>query len=221
MMMKKVISMILLTVLVAGCATMKDKTRTITEGAGLGALTGAAAGAVVGAVVDGKEGAKKGALIGAAIGLIGGAAYGEHVANKKEEYVRQEDYLDACIAEAQRVNEETRQYNAALESEISDLDQEVNRLVNLYNSKQITKTELEKEQEIVQAKLDEAEGKLQRARDEVFIQREVLKREKEGQSPDHGRLAKLEAQIEELEQTVAELDEQTQALASINDRMSI
>lgn len=219
--MGKLVSMILITVILAGCATMTDQERTTGEGAGLGALTGAVTGAVVGAVIDGKEGAKKGAIIGAAIGLIGGAAYGDHVANKKAEYVTQEDYLNACIAEAARVNEETRQYNAALRGDIVDLDEEVSRLVNLYNNKQITKSDLRKEQKTVQAKLDEAETRLQRARDEALIQREVLQREQKGESADQERLAKLEAEIESLEQTAAELDEQAQALASINDRMSI
>jgi uncharacterized protein YcfJ len=217
-MFKRGVSMILLAVLMAGCATMTDKEQTTAEGAGIGAVSGAVIGAGVGYATGGEEGAIKGALIGAGVGLIGGAVYGNHVANKKEEYATTEDYLDACILEAQKVNEETRQYNAALEGEVQDLDQEVTRLMNLYNDKQIAKTDLEEEQEIVQAKLDEAETQLQRARDEVLIQREVLKRE-EGQSEE--KLVELEAQIGELEQTIAELDEQTESLASINDRMSI
>jgi hypothetical protein len=215
-MLKKIISLILLVVWVVGCAT--DQQRTKAQGAGLGAAAGAAVGAAIGAAAGGKEGALKGALIGGGIGLIGGYAYATHVANLKAQYVKEEDYLDACIASAEKVNQETRQYNAYLESEIRDQEQEVDRLIDAYNSKQVTKTELKKKQQSLQASLNEAEKKLQRARDEIVIQREVLRRE-QGQS--QARLAALNAKIKQLEQSVAELEQTTEHLAAINQKMSI
>ncbi len=108
---------------IIGCAT--DQQRTKAQGAGLGAAAGAAVGTAIGAVAGGKEGALKGALIGGGIGLIGGYAYATHVANLKAQYVKEEDYLDACITSAEKVNQETRQYNAYLESEIRDQDQDI------------------------------------------------------------------------------------------------
>ena len=103
--MKKIVSVLLVTVLLTGCAGLKDKTRTLTEGATAGAVTGAVIGAGIGYAAGGKEGAVKGAIIGAAAGMIGGAAYGTHAANRKAQYVSQEDYLDACILTAQEVND--------------------------------------------------------------------------------------------------------------------
>ena len=66
-------------------------------------------------------GGTKGAVIGAGAGAVAGGAagylYGTHVANRKKEYAREEDYLDALVVNAQQVNDRTdalRQENARL-----------------------------------------------------------------------------------------------------------
>lgn len=215
-MLKKIVSFLLLIALTAGCAT--DRQRTQAQGAGLGAAAGAAVGAAIGAATGGKGGAVKGALIGGGIGLIGGLVYANHVANLKAQYASEEDYLDACIAAAENVNRETQQYNASLEREIKDQEQEVDRLVKAYNNRQVTKAALKKKQQSLQTDLDEAQKRLQRAKDEIVIQREVLRRE---QGKSQAQLAKLDGKIKQLEQSVAELEQTTNHLAAIQQRMSI
>ncbi len=213
--MKKWVSIMLVFVFIAGCAGMTDRQKTVSEGAG--AAGGALLGAIVGQLI-GKD--TKGTLIGAAIGAaVGGGlgtAYGNHVAGKKAEYASQEAYLNACIASAQQVNEETRQYNVSLKDEINGLDKEVNKLLAQYKSKKAGKARVEKEQQKVQAKLSEAQAKLKTVQDEVEIQKQVLASER-GKSK--AELAEsLDKEIALLEPSAKELDKQTQALASIGDR---
>ncbi len=82
------------------------KARTTVEGGLTGAAVGAAAGALVAAMVGFNP--AKGAAIGAAIGAPLGVAAGVYVANQKAKYATEEQYLDACIAEARQYNEEAR-----------------------------------------------------------------------------------------------------------------
>ena len=72
----------------------------------------------------GSDAAWIGAAVGAGVGGAAGFAYGSHVAKEKAKYASQEDWLDACIASAEKVNRENRAYNAALEKEIQALSAE-------------------------------------------------------------------------------------------------
>ena len=63
---------------------------------GQGTAIGAGGGALIGALIGGR----KGALIGAGVGGLAGFAYGTHIANKKAQYKSTEEWLDACIAQA-------------------------------------------------------------------------------------------------------------------------
>jgi uncharacterized protein YcfJ len=95
-----------------------DGTRTRTEGALAGSVLGGVAGAIIGHQT-GNLG--RGALIGAAIGGLGGLALGNHVANKKATYRTEEEWLDACIAQARKTNANARAYNAQLSKKITTL----------------------------------------------------------------------------------------------------
>jgi len=222
MMKKKLVCLVLVFILIAGCAGMSDSTRTKAEGsaagAGLGAILGAIAGQIIG---KDTESTLKGAAIGAAIGAIAGGAYGDHVAYKKAEYAKEEDYLNACIASTRQINGETRQYNESLRGEISGLEDEVRTLVAQYNRKKISKANLTEKQKQVQAKLSEAQKKLQRAKDEVVIQKEVLAQGKGKSKAEQAELAKLDREIKNLQRTAEELEGQTQALAGINQSIKL
>ncbi|MCB1276520.1 YMGG-like glycine zipper-containing protein [Prosthecobacter sp.] len=107
----------------ASCTNIQnDGTRTRTEGALGGAALGAGLGALIGAA-SGNAG--RGALIGLAAGSIAGLAYGNHVANKKAQYRSTEAWLDACIAQARRTNQNARSYNSTLSARISKLSSEI------------------------------------------------------------------------------------------------
>jgi hypothetical protein len=215
-MKRQMICVMLSTALLAGCAT--DKERTQAEGTGAGALLGAALGAGLGALAGGGRGAAIGAGAGAAVGALGGYALGTHVANQKQKFAKEEDYLDAVIVSAQQMNDQTQQYNASLRDEVNALDRTTASLVQQYNQKAAAKVALQKEEKRLAAKISEAQGQLQKVGRELEIQRRVLTQER-GQAPD--RLKKLQTQVTELERNKAELEQQINRLASIKTRVAV
>ena len=215
-MKRHVLCLLLCMVLLAGCAT--DRGRTQAEGTGVGAGAGAAAGALLGALLGGEKGAAIGAGAGALVGSGAGYLVGTHVANKKAQYAKTEDYLDAVIASARQVNDQTRQYNASLRSQVERLDRETVALVKQYNQKTIRKAGLQKEEQTLAAKIAETQGHLQKVQNELKIQRQVLAQE-QGQSPE--RLEKLQVQVTELERNKAELEQHINRLASIKTRVAV
>jgi uncharacterized protein YcfJ len=88
---------------------------------GQGTAIGAAGGALLGAALGGREGA----LIGAAIGGASGFAYGTHIANKKAQYKSTEEWLDACIVQAESKRKAAVAYNNRLNNELARLQKEV------------------------------------------------------------------------------------------------
>lgn len=105
---------------VASCANIKDdQTRTRAEGT----LAGSVIGGGLGAIIGHQSGhGWEGALIGAAAGGLAGLAVGDHVARKKANYASREAWLDACIANAEKVNRHAISYNNSLRSKISGLE---------------------------------------------------------------------------------------------------
>jgi hypothetical protein len=118
----RTVSAALLVVMGAGCAATPDGRLAQAQGTGIGMLLGAGAGALVGAATGGRNGVARGALIGAAVGGAGGFAYGTHIAKRKSEYASREAWLDACIAQAHRVNANAYAYSRSLESRIARLE---------------------------------------------------------------------------------------------------
>jgi len=213
-MLKKSITSILLATLfvgMTGCAGTIDQSAT--EGMAIGAIVGA----IVGYAQDGEEGAKKGAIIGAAAGMIGGAAYGNHVANQRARFKSEEAYLNACTAQAQTVNSETRTYNTTLQGQIRSLSTEVNQMVRAYKQKELSRSQLVRKKQEIDAQLAWTRTKLDRVRDELVIQKTVYRRQK---NQSQTRLAKLNNQIRELENNVATLEQETRNLKTISARLS-
>ncbi|MDA8305798.1 MAG: hypothetical protein M0Z81_03070 [Deltaproteobacteria bacterium] len=93
------------------------KARTTVEGGLTGAAVGAAAGALVAALIGVNP--AKGAAWGAALGAPMGLAAGVYVANQKQKYANEEEYLDACIKQARQYNEEARKDVAYMKSYIA------------------------------------------------------------------------------------------------------
>ena len=105
--------------MLSSCANIQnDQTRTRAEGAGAGALIGALAGGIIG---NQSHRAWEGALIGGAVGGLAGLAVGDHVARKKAAYKSHEQWLDACISHAERVNSKAVSYNNTLSNRIDKL----------------------------------------------------------------------------------------------------
>lgn len=165
--MKKAITLSLLVIFLgmSGCAqpNMTDSTRTKAEGTGVGVL----AGALLGAAVGGRQGA----MYGAALGGMAGYAFGSHVAGQKEKYAHKEDWLNACISEAKKVNKDTRAYNASLSKKI----REAKKLVRLYKKNEVSKFKMFTENLSIKYEKNQAESKLTDLDKEIQAQTKVLK----------------------------------------------
>jgi hypothetical protein len=222
-MMRKTASMILVTGLLAGCAGLSDSLRTTTESTLIGTGAGAAVGAGVGALVGGGRGAAIGAGVGGVVGAGTGYAWGSHVASKRAEYARQEDYANALLASARETQEQTRQYNAALTGDIQRLDRETARLVQQYKQRRISKSTLQRSRQETSAKLAEAEQHLQHVESEITIQQRALQQEQDlartARVSSHVRA--IHAEIGQLERQRGVLAQQVQTLASINARLAV
>jgi hypothetical protein len=203
----------------SGCATTSDSKRTQAEGAAIGAGAGALLGALVGGLVGGRDGALIGAGVGAGVGGTAGFMYGTHVANQKEKYANQEDWLNACIAQAQRVNDETRQYNLALAGQIDQLDVETQALAVAYQTKRVQKAALAKEKQKIDSRYAEASMQLDNARHEVQEQEKAVAQAKAGGYTEE--VAVLEGKITDLKSSIAELEGYTRSLASMSARMAV
>lgn len=203
---------LLISVFLTSCAT--DSQTTKAQGAGLGALLGAVGGAAIGYATGGEDGALKGALIGAGTGAIGGYAYGSHVANKKEKYASQEDYLDACIAEAGKIHSDVASYNQGLRGEIAQLKKQNDALA----SSGAQRSKLVAQKKAITAKRTEANEKLARITDEIRIQSTVAGNEKAVSS---AKVSQLNSQIGSLKKQKTELQKQVSQLASMESRIAV
>ena len=203
-----------------GCASIEDdRKRTQAEGTAVGAGAGAALGALIGALTGGGRGAVAGAAIGAAAGGVAGYAYGTHVANEKQKYANEEDWLNACVASARDVNQQTYAYNNKLSGEIELLENETAGLENAYRQKQVHKSALDQEKHKVDAKLKEAQDKLARAKFELDNQEKVLAEAKASGSGQYAE--QLQTEINSLKAYIAELEGHTDSLASMSSRMAV
>ncbi|MEA3547236.1 MAG: glycine zipper domain-containing protein [Thermodesulfobacteriota bacterium] len=221
--MKKVLlNLAIVTLILSGltsCATTSDRTRTKSEGTAAGAAAGAFLGGIIGAISGDKHDALAGAAIGAVVGGAAGYAYGTHVANEKQNYASREDWLNACIASAEKVNQETRIYNAQLAQDISVLETETARLKAGYREREIQKSAMQEEKKKIEMKLAQAEEKLKRARYEKENQENVLA---EAKAKGYHLYAKeFEDKIAELKGYIFELEIQTAALASLSQKMTV
>ena len=218
-MWRQCLCVVIIVGLLGGCAT--DSGRTKVEGTGVGAGIGAVLGAGAGYLLGGEKGALLGAAAGAALGGAAGYAWGSHVANKKEKYATQEEYLDAVIDSGRKVNVESQKYNAALIDEVNRLDRETGTLVRQYNEKQIRKAIVIAKKKETEAKADEAKKHFEMVRTEIDIQKKVLDQERNEvkSAQAQNRLHTMESEIRQLEQRRDELGQQIDALAAIGVRV--
>jgi len=72
---------------------------------------------------------RQGAVIGGlGVGLLGaaiGGIYGTHVANRKSKYKSTEEWLDACITQAESKHKEAVAYNQQLDNQLARLQKDV------------------------------------------------------------------------------------------------
>ncbi len=215
--MKKFIALMLAIPLINGCGGMSDKNTTRAQGAGMGAVLGAGLGAIIGNQMGDST---KGAVIGGLLGAAAGGVYGNHVANKKAQFASQEQYIDACIAQAAQVQQQTYAYNQQLRQDITGLEQQVQQANQAYKQKQMSRDQMVAMKKDLNNRVQQANQSLERVGQEIQIQNQVLANERQaGGSGSH--LAKLEQQINALQRQKSELQQQTQRLAALNNSMSV
>jgi LysM repeat protein len=111
---------------------------TVTEGA----VVGTAAGAAIGLVACGKENRAECALLGGFLGAVLGTVAGIFVDTKQGEYASTEDYYDAQIKEATKLNQALAQHNRNLRNSIQADRRQIDGLVAQYQSGKATKSQL-------------------------------------------------------------------------------
>lgn len=206
--------------IVAGCTNIQDeRTRTQTEGTVVGSGIGAGIGAVIGGLSGGHRGALQGAGIGAVVGGIGGFLTGRHIANKKSEYASQEDWLDDSIAAARQTNLDVAKYNAGLQREIEQMEQESVQLIANYREYQVDRGALVDENKKVQEYRQQLRSDIASLKEEIAANRQIV----EDAQAERGRTSKSVAmmrEVDEMEQHLAELERYERQLASISGRLS-
>ncbi|MDQ3564756.1 MAG: YMGG-like glycine zipper-containing protein [Pseudomonadota bacterium] len=208
--MKRLIAVVLVAFLAAGCATQGQQART--EGTAAGAGIGALIGAGLGAAFGGGRGAAIGAGVGALLGSIAGYSYADNIAKRRSDLAGKENDLDARIAFAHGVNEDTQKYNVQLASEINDSAVKVNTLAAQYKNQQITQQQLVTERQNMSKKVQDAENQLQIANEQL----DDLKRFR---SQQPGPSDTLDIEITRLEGQLAQLKTNTSTLASLSQRI--
>jgi uncharacterized protein YcfJ len=215
------VTLICLLSMVTGCANIQDDgDRTRSEGAGTGAAVGAVTGALLGQIFGGDtRSTVVGAALGGAIGGLGGYAYGNHVANQKEKYASEEDWLEACIAEAQRTNEAVARYNNELRQQIDGLRRDTETLEQQYADAKTRNVKLKEKKKTVDGLARAADKELTAARSELAVQNAVATEARGSGQSDYAQ--SLDNQLETLRANIRELEKQTEELASMSAAMAV
>jgi hypothetical protein len=209
--MKRLIALTVVGLFLTSCATQSDQART--EGTLAGAGIGAVVGAGVGYLIGGSgTAAGIGAAIGALSGGVGGYVYADRIAKRHEELAGKENDLDARVAFARGVNDDTLEYNARLKKEVNELEPKITELAAKKKNQEITQRELEKEKQALATRVKDANK-------QVVVGQDQLADLKKFRSEQKKTSKELDEEIKTLEQSLAQMKSNTSALASLNQRI--
>ncbi len=216
--MKKLIPLLLcMALILPGCANIQnDSTRTTTEGALVGGVAGAGIGAIIGKLTGSTA---LGAAIGGVVGAVGGAMVGKHIANKKSEYASREEWLDACILDAQNKNNQITADNAKMKAEIAELEKKSSQLAVAYKNKQVSANSVKSTQRDISKQQEKLSEYIKGIEDEIKIQNTVIADAREGQNNREADI--IEHEIKKMEQKIAEMKEESSKLANMSMLISI
>ncbi len=216
--MKKLIPFLLCfaMILPMGCATKTDDgTRTVAEGAGAGAV----AGAVLGGIVALATGDAKWVAIGAGVGGVVGLGAGVYVAKKKEEYATKEQWLDACIKEAQSSNKAIASYNAQLRKRMVELNKKSMQLASAYRNQSAKASDLQNMKNTIEQQAKANDEYIAKAEEQISRQRGYAQEARAEQKNNEAAI--IEEEIRKMEIQVASARKQSSNLASYATRVSI
>jgi hypothetical protein len=198
----------------SSASTQDDASRTRTEGAVFGAVLGGLLGAAIGDNA-------KGAAIGAAIGAGAGYLIGNEIAERKQKYAREEDFLDAEIASAREYNATTARYNEKMRGEIAQLDERTRLLESRYRAGLATRNELNDERLKVKKQIASAKKVQESVQKEYEIKLAVLDEQKKKRGAASPYVRQLEKEISELKANINRLEAQSVQLAQLDDRLTL
>jgi len=195
--------------MLTSCADTQDGRLTQAQGAGIGAAGGAILGGLIGAA-SGNAG--RGALIGAALGGAGGFAYGTHVANQKAKYKSTEEWLDACISEAESHRRAAVAYNHKLDGRIATLQGELQKAKATGD-----KPALQRLKQEIHGERIEAEKQVKSVNEEVKAQNSAISQGGSSTS----RIATLRAKTSSVSAEGDSTQKKAQRLASLENQISV
>lgn len=206
----------IMAVSITGCVSnqpMDDQSQTKAEGTAVGALLGAALGYAMG---DG-EGAVVGGIVGAGAGYV----VGSEIAERKQKYANEEEFLDGEIAYLAEYNQNAADYNSKLTAHIEKLDKRVAALKNEYEKGMVGYSKISDERKGVQERLKKSKQLLADLEKEYEVNAQILAEQKKGGKADDPSIARLEQEIAALKQNIGKLQQGTEQLASIDERLSV
>ncbi|MDL2314164.1 hypothetical protein LJC36_04190, partial [Desulfovibrio sp. OttesenSCG-928-C14] len=167
----------------------------------------------------GGRGAAIGAGIGALVGGVTGYFVGDHIAKKKADYATEEEWLDACIAQARQLNTEAAQYNAQLKKDIAELDKESAKLAADYKANKASRSALQAEAESIEKRRKEVAANIDILENEVNNQKAVAQDARDNNKNAEAKA--VEAEIAAMEKKIVEMRDYNNKLASISVRVAV
>lgn len=196
-----------------------DYNRTILEGVGMGALAGGAIGAGIGATTS-SENRGMAALIGAAIGAFTGAVAGgisgSYYANKKEQYANEEQRLDAVIADISTENQKLEALNRTTQDVVTEDTCKLDGIQQGLAAKKITQVQAQRELASIDGDrrvIETTITNLKKRRDE-WNQVAAEARQERMAGAGGAKMADVDRQIEQLNQQIALMQGELEALTS-------
>lgn len=189
--------------LTTACSGMSKEQKSAGEGAAIGAAIGALFGQVLG---EDTESTLTGAAIGAVIGGAIGYSLASNLNKEKVKLKGHENDLDARIAYAQAVNDETHTYNQKLTADLEKIEAEV-------NAGRIKKSQMAK----IKDKIMDDKARLNSELAELQAFRHNLP----AKNTPKSKVSLLDQQIETLEVQLAGLETNIDKLASITQRVKV
>jgi len=197
--------------MICACATQSQQTTT--EGTAIGCAGGAIVGGLLGWAISGDAtGAAIGAGAGGLAGCTGGYLYADNLNKRHQELAGKEQDLDAQIQFAKGVSNDTQQQNRMLATKISEFDQKVSALKAKTGKQKTISKELAAEKK----KINE---ELKNARNGLAIAERDLNNSKAFRSTQSTPSPELDAEITRLENNLAELRKNSNALAALSQRI--
>lgn len=215
---QKLLVVLVVLSMISGCATT-DGGRTKSEATAFGAALLGSIGAVAGALICGENCAAIGAGAGALVGAGAGYVAGNSVAEKKQQYVENEDQLDGQINSVVQCNNDLQEFNDQTATQITDLDKDVAHLKSRYRAKKIKASVMTKKKEEITSLIQVAYQRKVKMNKEVIALNQYVNSVNHVQ--DRAKIARLSQEVEALKKNIAMLDSNNLQMARLVKSLSV